>query len=53
MLTAIALIAGIFIWPEMTFCVFLMLSGYPVVGVIALFATFWSGSKVVMKGIKS
>tara|TARA_B100000941_G_C28449734_1_gene524363 strand:- start:973 stop:1146 length:174 start_codon:yes stop_codon:yes gene_type:complete len=48
----ILMLVGILVWPEFTFCIFLIHQGYPILGVVALLTTFFSGKSVVMSHYK-
>jgi len=48
----IALLVGIFVWPEATLCVVLFQAGYPILAVLAIFATFFNGRDIVKNKIK-
>lgn len=48
----LSLLIGIFVWPELAFCVLLFVEGYPLLGLCAVGCTFFSGKKLVMDWVK-
>ena len=43
LLISLALLIGIFTWPEATLCFVLFQAGHPLLGLLAIFATFFNG----------
>lgn len=50
---SLLLLAGIILWPELALCVLLFASGHPFLGIAAFFATFFSGSNLVVARLRS
>lgn len=49
MIIWVLLLIGIFVWPEATLCVVLWQAGYPLLAILAIFATFFNGRDIVKK----
>lgn len=52
-LITLALLVGIFVWPEATLCVVLFQAGHPILGVLAILATYFNVRDLVKARLKA
>jgi hypothetical protein len=52
MLEVICLLIGILLWPELTFCIYLCMTGHWFLGIVAFMTTFGSAKSMVVEKVK-